>query len=286
MRSILRSLFRLIMHLYPLERGKYSFLMKVYFPYLAPKTSTRVSTRLKFGMRMHLDLTEYLQSHLYVFGDYELPTIRFIRQRLGVHDVCIDVGAQMGYLSLAMATAANGTTIVHSFEPEDVNATRFLENVSMNALTNVHLHRSAVSNIEGMLRLYLSKDQNAGTHSTVYNPDNVSTDFVEIPSTTLDAFAAAQNLQHVHLIKIDVEGAEFDVLRGAENLLRTMHPCVILELSDALQTAHGTTCRQIKQFMADCGYVAFTINDDGSLVHSSIDAPHMNDNVVFEQTRT
>jgi hypothetical protein len=102
----------------------------------------------------------------------------------------------------------------------------------------------------------------------------------------LDAFAAAQNLKHVHLIKIDVEGAEFDVLRGAENLLRTMHPCVILELSDALQTAHGTTCRQIKQFMADCGYDAFTINDDGSLVRSSMDAPHMNDNVVFEQTRT
>ncbi|MBU3699609.1 MAG: FkbM family methyltransferase [Candidatus Kapabacteria bacterium] len=281
MRSILRSLFRTAMHMYPRERGKYSLLMRLYFPYFAPRTATKVTSTLKFGMRMHLDLTEYLQSHLYVFGDYELPTIRFIRQRLQANAVCIDVGAQMGYLTLAMATAAGRATTVHSFEPEDVNAKRFLENMTLNNLSNVHLHRCAVSNVDGTLRLYLSKDMNAGTHSTVYNPDNVSTDFIEIPSTTLDSFSTTHGLQRMDLVKIDVEGAEFDVLRGAETVLRTLRPCVILELSDALQKAHGTTCRQIKQHMADRGYSAFTIADDGTPVPSALDALHMNDNVVF-----
>lgn len=187
----------------------------------------------------------------------------------------------MGYLSLAMATAAKGTTIVHSFEPEDVNAERFLQNMALNKRNNVQLHRCAVSNIDGTLRLYLSKDMNAGTHSTVYNPDNVSSQFIEIASTTLDSFSSTHSLKRMDLVKIDVEGAEFDVLRGAETILRTLRPCVVLELSDALQKAHGTTCRQIKEFMVERGYAAYTIADDGTPAPSALDAPHMNDNVVF-----
>ncbi len=279
--ALFRSLFTSLARLYPREHGKYSILMRLYFPYLAPRARTLVISTLRFGIRMRLDITEYLQAHLYVFGDYELPTIRFLRSVLTPGSVCLDVGAQMGYLTLAMATAANRQTIVHSFEPEDQNAARFRENISLNDLSNVTLHQTAVSTVDGVMKLYLSNDRNAGTHSTLYIESNVSTEFIEIPSVRLDSFIQQESLPTVDLVKIDVEGAEVDVIEGARFVLENHRPIVIMELSDHLQQARGQTCREFKQFMATLGYAPYFINEDGTLRSCPMDAPHVNDNIVF-----
>lgn len=279
--AIIRTLFKTICRLYPREHGKYSILMRVYFRHLAPRTSTMVVSTLRFGIRMRLDITEYLQTHLYVFGDYELPTIRFLRSVLKPGSVCLDVGAQMGYLTLAMATSANKQTIVHSFEPEEQNAQRFRENIALNGLTNVTLHQSAVSTVDGPLKLYLSNDRNAGTHSTVYIESNVSTEYVEIPSVRLDTFSEQNRLPSIDLIKIDVEGAEIDVINGALESLAHHKPIVIMELSDHLQQARGQTCAEFKQFMARYGYTPYFINENGTLRSCPMDAAHVNDNIVF-----
>jgi len=279
--AIIRTAFQRLARLYPREHGKYSILTRLYFPYLAPKVPTRVVSTLRYGMRMQLDITEYLQAHLYVFGDYELPTIRFLRSVLTTGSVCLDVGAQMGYLSLAMATAADRGTVVHSFEPESNNAARLLENVALNDLHNITLHQTAVSTVDGSLKLYLSNDRNAGTHSTVYIESNVSSEFVEIASVTLESFAQQQNLASIDLIKIDVEGAEIDVINGALQVLKQHKPLVIMELSDHLQQARGQTCTEFKEFMASYGYSAYFINENGTLRGCPTNAAHINDNIVF-----
>lgn len=279
--AILRTVFQRLARLYPREHGKYSILTRLYFPYLAPKVPTRVVSTLRYGIRMQLDVTEYLQAHLYVFGDYELPTIRFLRSVLKPGSVCLDVGAQMGYLSLAMATAADRRTVVHAFEPESNNAARLRENVALNSLNNITLHQTAVSTVDGSLKLYLSNDRNAGTHSTVYIESNVSSEFVEIPSVTLESFAREKRFSSIDLIKIDVEGAEIDVINGALTVLKQHKPLVIMELSDHLQQARGQTCMEFKEFMASYGYSAYFINENGTLRACPIDAAHINDNIVF-----
>ncbi len=281
MRSLIGSLLRLALHLYPFERGKFRILSTVFLPLLAPKPGAPAVTRLRYGLRMKIDPSEFLQAHLYLFGSYELPTIRHIRSFLTPGAVCVDVGAQMGYLSLAMATSAERKTAVHAFEPEDANAARFTENMALNSIQNVQLHREAVANIEGTLQLYLSKTDNAGTHSTLYNERTVTQESIQIPATTLDAFANAANLQRLDLIKVDVEGAEFEVIQGADRVLRTYRPRVILELCDRLQIERGLSSRQIKEYMVERGYSAFTIADDGTPVPSGLDDEHINDNVLF-----
>lgn len=279
--AILRTVFQRLARLYPREHGKYSILTRLYFPYLAPRVPTKVVSTLRYGIRMQLDVTEYLQAHLFVFGDYELPTIRFLRSVLKPGSVCLDVGAQMGYLSLAMATAADRRTVVHSFEPESNNAARLRENVALNSLSNITLHQTAVSTVDGSLKLYLSNDRNAGTHSTVFIESNVSSEFVEIPSITLESFAREKRLSSIDLIKIDVEGAEIDVINGALTVLKQHKPLVIMELSDHLQQARGQTCAEFKEFMASYGYSAYFINENGTLRACSMNASHINDNIVF-----
>lgn len=281
MQSLLGSLLRLILRLYPFERGKFRILSSIFLPHLAPRPGSPSVTSLSYGLRMKIDPSEFLQAHLYLFGSYELPTIRHIRSYLTPGTVCIDVGAQMGYLSLAMATSAQRQTVVHAFEPEDQNAARFLENMALNSITNVQLHREAVSNVEGTLQLFLSKTANAGTHSTLYNERTVTEESIQIPAITLDAFVRKHGLQRLDLIKVDVEGAEFEVLQGADHVLRTLRPRVILELCDTLQIERGLSSRQIKEFMVERGYSPYTIADDGAPVPSPLDEPHVNDNVLF-----
>ena len=281
MRSLFGSLLRVVLRLYPFERGKFRILSNIFLPLLAPKPGSSFVTNLRYGLRMKIDPSEFLQAHLYLFGSYELPTIRHIRSFLTPGAVCADVGAQMGYLSLAMATCAGRKTIVHAFEPEDINAARFSENMTLNKIQNVQLHREAVSNVEGMLQLFLSKTANAGTHSTLYNERTVTQESIQIPATTLDAFARHHDLQRLDLIKVDVEGAEFEVLQGADNVLRIYRPRVILELCDRLQIERGLSSRQIKEFMLERNYSAYTIADDGTPVPSGLDDLHINDNVLF-----
>jgi len=230
---------------------------------------------------MQLDISEFLQAHLFLFGSYELPTVRFIRSMLRSGDTAIDVGAQIGYLTLAMATSSNSTIEVHSFEPESHNLERLRTNVSLNPGVNVSIIEKAASNVDGMLRLYLSHDHNSGTHSTIPNGVNVSTNFVEIPSVTLDSYAAAKNIQRLRLIKIDVEGGELEVIKGAQKILRELKPIIIMELSDALQAARGFSTHEFKRLLLADEYNSFTINDWGRLVASNVEATHAMDNVVF-----
>ncbi len=279
--SFLRPIFASLTRLYPREHGKYSILTRLYFPWFGASAPTRSVFRTSHGFRLNGDLTEYLQAWIYIFGSYELPTVRFIRSYLRTGDTAVDVGAQIGYLTLVMATAADRTTAVISFEPESSNIARFNANMELNGVTNVTLIEKAVSEHEGMLKLYLSADENAGTHSTVFVEGNVSERFVEIPATTLDAAIGALGQDHVDLVKIDVEGGEIDVIKGAERVLEHHRPVVIAELSDALQRARGSSCQAFKEYMKDYGYEAFTIADSGALVPSALDAAHPMDNVVF-----
>lgn len=278
---MLTGLLRSLTRLFPVERGKFRILTEIYFRYVAPARQTFVLTKLRYGIQMRLDITEFLQAHLYLFGSYELPTVRFIRSVLRSGDTTFDIGAQIGYLTLAMATAPVKSLRVVSFEPESHNIERLRQNVGLNPGVNVTIVEKAASNVNGMLRLYLSHDHNSGTHSTIQNGMNVSSEFVEIPSVTLDTYVSENNISDLRLIKIDVEGGELEVVKGAARVLRELRPIIVMEMSDALQAARGFSTPEFKKLLANDGYHSFTINDSGTLRPSDVNATHAMENVVF-----
>ncbi len=278
---ILARLLQFATRLYPIERGKFKILTTIYFRYCAPGNPLLLLSNLSFGIRMRLDIHEFLQAHLFLYGSYELPTIRYIRSVIRSGDAAFDVGAQIGYLTLAMATAANKGATVHAFEPESHNLERLRANLALNPGVNVTVVDKAASNVNGTLRLYLSNDHNAGTHSTVAGGMNVSSAFVEIPSVTIDDYVRDNGITSLRLIKIDVEGGELEVIKGAEHTLHTLRPIIVMEMSDALQAARGFTTTEFKNLLASMGYSSHVILDDGTLKPSSVDEGHAMENVVF-----
>jgi FkbM family methyltransferase len=151
-------------------------------------------------------------------GQYEAQTTKLFQRIARPGMVVIDVGAHVGYYTLLAARQVGARGKVYAFEPEPANFSLLQQNVALNGYGNVVATKSAVSNRVGPATLFLTS-LDSGRHSTHHHglPGDGT---VAVAATTLDAFLQAEGWPAVDLIKVDVEGAELDVLEGMEQLLR------------------------------------------------------------------
>ena len=142
----------------------------------------------------------------------------------------VDVGANIGIYALPWAAANAGVT-VHCFEPNPAVRARLERNVALNRLgARIRLHSEALSDRAGTATLHGSDDLsslNEGVHSGRQAAP------VEVPLARLDDVLGGEG-PLVSLVKIDVQGHELEVLRGAEAVISRNRPAMILEHEDDL----------------------------------------------------
>ncbi len=270
-KTILRKIARQILQFYPREYGKYSILQRVYFPYLAPKASDTkpVTVTMRDGFSMNLAPTELLQAHLYLFGTYELPTTNFVRRVLKSGNIVVDIGANIGYMTLFCSKYVGSQGKIYALEPEQRNYRALQDNIQINSITNVIPLQLAATAEETTLKLYLASD-NHGAHSTIFNESRLTTTFEEIQGKPLDSIALAENITTIDLVKIDVEGAEYEVIQGMDTILKHQRPILVIELNHELQHGRGLTVEEFKSSMAErWNYRAFSILESGMLVEAT-----------------
>ncbi len=266
MKSVFRFLFRTILQYYPREYGKYTLLRKLYFPYLHSDTISASIVRMRAGFRLHLLPNELLQAHLYLFGTYELPTTNFIRRFLKKGDCVIDIGANIGYISLFCAQCVGKEGVVYAFEPEIKNYEALGANIALNGVQNIITQRLAVTEVETKLKLFLAED-NLGAHSTIYNEDALTQDYEEIDGMPLDIFTSRNSIVKIDLVKIDVEGAEYEVLKSMKDILQNQRPVIIMEFNNSLQVKRGLSIEKIrKEIFEPNKYQIFSTTESGKLI--------------------
>jgi FkbM family methyltransferase len=161
-------------------------------------------------------------------GTYEPEQTRCFAEQLRPGWTLFDVGAHVGYYTLLGAALVGSAGRVISFEP-NIRNNRFLRrHIAMNGLQQVRVEDAAVADSGGMARF------EAGTGSGTGHL--VEHGGMAVPAVRLDDYCGETGLQP-HAVKIDVEGAELKVLRGAESLLVTHHP--VLFLSTHGRDIHG-----------------------------------------------
>ncbi len=169
-------------------------------------------------------------------------------------DVVYDIGANIGLVSLALALhGAEKKPSVHAFEPEPNNARALRANLAANAVRSVEVHEFALGDKKGKVTLYLDRHVGAGSHSLIPLDGLASKAEVELAR----ADDLAPELGTPRMVKIDVEGAEFAVLRGMERLLRE-HAVreLFLEIHPAALAKGGADEHALRNFLAELGYVA------------------------------
>ena len=278
----LRALFRTAMQFYPREYGKYSILMKLYFPYLAPTSPTKEVVTLHDGIRMELELNEYLQSQLYLFGEFEPATVNVLKRLVKSGDTALDIGANVGYMSLVLAKFVGKSGRVFSFEPDSKNFALLKRNLELNPDCNIKPIPKAVSDTNQPVRLYQARfDFNGGAHSMLPSEKH-SNEFVEIEATTIDDFVKSHELKKIDVIKIDIEGAEMSAFKGMSETIRRSRPFVVCELCEEHQARAGYTTQAVKKWMAETfDMQAFKVMESGKLKETPIEETHLADNIVF-----
>lgn len=164
----------------------------------------------------------------YLRGRVECATQAAVAQRLRPGDVFYDLGANIGLFTLLAARCVGPAGKVFSFEPDPAVASRLRRNIARNGFSNVAVVEAGVwsssGNFEFVPATPDSPDRGVGTFMHAGNASGGA----PVPCVSLDDFIRTAPLPDA--IKCDVEGAELEVLRGAENLLKTRRPWFLCEM--------------------------------------------------------
>lgn len=209
-------------------------------------TDRPFATRLGNGARVRVPRGAS-GAGIYYRGWSEPELTSFLEHHLEPGDVMLDVGAHIGEFTLL--AASRGAT-VHAFEPDPANAALLRVNLEDAGCSGaVTVHECAVTESDGAMRFLAHRNPSL---SALWTADRAAGDAVtiEVRGVRLDALA----LPRVDVIKIDTEGAELGVLRGATTLLQRCSPTIVFEFAPAQYARFGTTPRQILDELAGHGY--------------------------------
>ncbi len=228
------------------------------------------------GLRLQLVAQGAIAEEVCRDGAFEPHEIRLVLRLLGPGQTFLDIGANVGLFALAAAKRFPDARVI-AFEPS-ASTFRTLEwNLRLNALPNVRAVRAALADYVGEAQMHLNAPGKDGLN-TLGEPTHpacrvVSTETV--PVTTLDTFLAAEGVQRVHVIKVDVEGAELLVFRGARALLESdAAPILFYEGSPLATAGFGYEPPAITRLLQGCGYRLFALSEeDGRLVALTTEQP-------------
>jgi FkbM family methyltransferase len=194
---------------------------------------------------------------------YEPETTQLFKRLLSPGMVVVDVGGHVGYFSLLAARLVGATGKVFTFEPDPTNYDLLVKNIALNGHKNILPTNRAVSNTVGSRELYLIGLDN-GRHSTHRHPNLPEQGAVTVTATTLDAFLQEQGWPKVDLVKVDVEGAEFEVLSGMRRVLERSETIkLILEFKPTLLQDAGVEPEKFLHLLETLGFEVRSIDVGG-----------------------
>ncbi len=189
-------------------------------------------------LRIEVTPREMINRAIFLYGSFEISETRLVQAFLRPGMTFVDVGAHIGYYTLIGARLVGGTGHVHSFEPGSAMRAHLEANVARNSLDNVEIHVQALARQTGEVGFYPSTlTSNQGISSIIASGDEAAP--LMVPSLSLDDFAARLG-RRIDFMKMDIEGAELQVIEGGQRLLAGAEaPPMIFEAHDLAPVARA-----------------------------------------------
>lgn len=179
----------------------------------------------------------------------EAGDVQALRPYVQPGRIVFDIGANVGFFTVRFAQWVSEGGFVIAIEPEEANFRQLSKAVQRAGFTSVtRLFRGVAAERAGTLRLAVNP-AHPGDHK-------IATEGIEVAAFTLDELAHDQHPIKVCLIKIDVQGAEERVLRGAHNVVQRDQPAIFVELDDDALRRMGSSLAQVLAWLSDHDYVA------------------------------
>jgi FkbM family methyltransferase len=237
------------------------------FPYLPVPVSLKVSSSETIDfwwsrvVPYHDDERDFLD-----YWGHDAGDLRFLWRALEPGMTFLDIGANEGVYSVVAAGRLAGTGRVIAFEPSPREHHRLELHLRWNAARNARAEQLAVGADAGRFTFY-EVAAGGDTSRNGLRPPATSDvlNQIAVESVTLDEYVATQGIARVDVMKLDVEGGERDVFRGAARVLDEHRPTILCEALDAAAAPWGYAARELIESLAERGYCWFDVHDDGSL---------------------
>lgn len=208
------------------------------------------------SFRLHLHPAN-LAWQLWVDRHQRDADMDLIRSLLKPGDTMIDVGANIGFTAMEGAHAVGNHGVVHAIEPHPFIHRCLEENLSLNLLSSPQVQRYAVAVADSPMEAGAQftndrrDDMNFMIPQASVKRSGMSNKSITVPVTTLDVLFP--DLLQCDLLKIDVEGAELAVLRGASSLLKTTRQ-ILIEAGDPNSVRHGSNAGDLLAHLESAGF--------------------------------
>ncbi|MCB1501162.1 MAG: FkbM family methyltransferase [Bauldia sp.] len=186
-------------------------------------------------------------------GSYEPPVQRALIDNLAPGDVFYDIGANVGFFSLLAARRVGSGGQVYAFEPVPRNAAAIERGAQLNGFSGLKVFCKAAGATSGTAELNLAHHIGGAVLASVGTPpDRRGSLSVEV--VAIDDIIRQRALRPPSLVKLDVEGAEMEVLEGMAATLRAHRPILIVELDDATNSGLEAKTASLMSLLAEAGY--------------------------------
>lgn len=199
-------------------------------------------------------------------GRFEDPERAFVARFLKPGMTVLDIGAHKGLYSLISALKIGSSGHVHAFEPSPRERKRLNQHIRLNRCRNVSVYDFALGESEGSADLFVVQGTETGCNS-LRPPDVVQpVRSIRVPVKVLDDVLRERQISAVDFIKLDVEGAELSVLKGAKRLLGGHHrPVILCEVQDQRTAPWGYAAIEIIKYVRSFGYSWFELDEFGAM---------------------
>ena len=196
---------------------------------------------------MELDLGDWSERQTYFLGRYhELALQLLMDQAVRPGERVVDVGANIGMLTLHAAARVGPAGVVDAVEPNPTCCARIRAALAQNAIKHVRLHEVALSDNDGMLTLSVLQNHTGNGTLASVTDRSIVTDSVQVPVRIGDELLLHDE-RPIVLVKMDVEGFEIRALRGLRETLRRFRPIVTTEIiPEWLERAGGSTAELVE----------------------------------------
>jgi FkbM family methyltransferase len=221
------------------------------------------------GVRFVLYPWDEPQALQFIHRSFDTADFLAIAQLVKTGDVAFDVGANVGEYSVLLSRQCGDGGRVWAFEPVPDTYWRLRETLALNRCGNVTPVQAAVGDKAGTVRMNLFEPQYSAWN-TLGKPEMITPQgkrvspakSMDVPSRTLDEFCRSEKIEKINFLKVDVEGFEEAVFRGAAELLRDRRiDFVCFEISQAPLKGANATSRSIFDVLATFGYSAYSFDE-------------------------
>lgn len=199
-------------------------LQKILIP--QPKSTERIVLETKQSFLLEIDPIKDngVERTLYFTGTYEDGVVSYMSQVLKSGDSFVDAGANIGFISLHAQKCVGEKGSITAFEAHPDTYQILKRNCELNNFNSIDLQQVALGNTHGSIKIFDNWSINRGGASVVINSDN--SEGIDVQLVKMDDYSLSPKM-----IKVDVEGYELEVLKGAKQTIQKFLPELILEIS-------------------------------------------------------